>query len=163
ALTADLMRRVSSPKYAGVLEYGADYGSAYLLRRGLFLPWELGEVLSHDVIEEGLHELSARSRLADSIAGIGTAHLRVSALEASCVKLLVLVTDAFGGRGGIAKFNRDMLHAVTGHARCTQVVALPRVIHDRVERLPPRLVYDAGAARGKASFVRSLVAHASAQ
>ena len=29
------------PKAAGLLEYGGSYAGAYLLRRGLFMPWEL--------------------------------------------------------------------------------------------------------------------------
>ena len=43
---------------------------------------------------------------------------------------LVLVTDAFGGRGGIAKFNRDLLNALCLHPDVTLVTALPRVINE---------------------------------
>ena len=35
------LRSLTSPKYAGVLEYGTTYGGAYLLRRALFMPWEV--------------------------------------------------------------------------------------------------------------------------
>src|SRR5205823_5385120 len=48
ALSAPILERLTSPKYASVLEYGADYTGAYLLRRGLFLPWELDRVLETD-------------------------------------------------------------------------------------------------------------------
>ena len=33
--------RVVNPKAAGLLKYGGTYAGAYLLRRGLFMPWEL--------------------------------------------------------------------------------------------------------------------------
>ena len=43
----------SAPKALGMLEYGGDYAGAYLLRRGLFLPFELSAVLGADVAREG--------------------------------------------------------------------------------------------------------------
>ncbi len=36
-----VLRHFTSPKYAGLLEYGGSYGGAYLLRRGMFMPWEI--------------------------------------------------------------------------------------------------------------------------
>ena len=36
------------------MELGGSYAGAYLLRRGLFMPWELGQVLAPDVVTEGL-------------------------------------------------------------------------------------------------------------
>jgi len=48
----------ASPKAAGMLEYGGGYAGAYLLRRGLFMPWELSEVLPRDVAKEGLRRLA---------------------------------------------------------------------------------------------------------
>src|SRR3546814_10077705 len=34
--------RLASPKWAGIAEFGSRWGDAYLLRRGLYMPWELG-------------------------------------------------------------------------------------------------------------------------
>lgn len=45
------------PKTAGMLEYGGSYAGSYLLRRGLFMPWELDELLDRDVLREGLARL----------------------------------------------------------------------------------------------------------
>ena len=36
-----LVSRLTSPKYAGLLEYGGSWEGAYLLRRGLRMPWEV--------------------------------------------------------------------------------------------------------------------------
>src|SRR5881227_3918560 len=38
-LSAPILKRLTSPKYAGVFEYGGVYPGAYLLRRGMFMPW----------------------------------------------------------------------------------------------------------------------------
>jgi asparagine synthase (glutamine-hydrolysing) len=46
-----------SPKSAGLIEYGGDYAGAWLLRRGLYMPWELSHVLDPDVVREGLAQL----------------------------------------------------------------------------------------------------------
>jgi phosphatidylinositol alpha-1,6-mannosyltransferase len=76
------------------------------------------------------------------------------------MRLLVLLTDAFGGRGGIAKFNRDLLRALTAHPECEEVVALPRVISDDVGPLPPKLTLRTSAAGSKARFIGSVLRHA---
>src|SRR5437867_7952266 len=68
------------------------------------------------------------------------------------LRLLVLLTDAFGGHGGIAKFNRDLLNAVCSYPKPTEVVALPRIIEHRAERLPLNLKYVTEAANSKAGY-----------
>ena len=52
-LSGPVLKRLTSPKYASLFEYSADYGSAYYLRRGLFLPWELPEFLDGELVREG--------------------------------------------------------------------------------------------------------------
>ena len=37
-MSAPVLKRLTSPKYAGLLEYGGSYGGAYLLRRGFLCP-----------------------------------------------------------------------------------------------------------------------------
>ena len=71
------------------------------------------------------------------------------------MRLLAFVTDAFGGRGGIAKFNRDLLTALTAHPATEEVVALPRVVVEDVGGVPDRVTFDDGAAGGYATYVRS--------
>jgi phosphatidyl-myo-inositol dimannoside synthase len=59
------------------------------------------------------------------------------------MRVLALVPDAFGGRGGIAKFNRDLLRALCSHPTCSEVVAIPRLMPapDEAGLLPARLTY----------------------
>ena len=44
----------TSPKVAGLLKYGGNISGAYLVRRGLFMPWELESVLGPDTVRTGL-------------------------------------------------------------------------------------------------------------
>jgi asparagine synthase (glutamine-hydrolysing) len=46
-----------SPKVAGLLELGGELPGAWLLRRGLFMPWELADVLDPDLVRAGLQRL----------------------------------------------------------------------------------------------------------
>jgi glycosyltransferase involved in cell wall biosynthesis len=69
------------------------------------------------------------------------------------MRILVFLHDAFGGQGGIAKFNRDLLGALCSHSAVTEVVALPRVIVEPVGTLPAKLDYRTGASHGKAAFL----------
>lgn len=47
------------PKAAGMLEYGGSYAGGYLLRRGVFMPWELGGMIDRDMLRDGLERLGA--------------------------------------------------------------------------------------------------------
>src|SRR5262245_39911551 len=74
----------ASPKSAGMLELGGTYAGAYLLRRGLFMPWELGRMLAPEVVAEGLRRLAPLRLIGDAIEPRPrSAHAKVAALEAS--------------------------------------------------------------------------------
>ena len=92
-LSAPILRHMTSPKYAGLLEYGGSYGGAYLLRRGLYMPWELPSVLDADMVREGWNDLQPLIHLEESIAGIGKDKLKVSALELSFYMRSQLLRD----------------------------------------------------------------------
>jgi phosphatidyl-myo-inositol dimannoside synthase len=47
--------------------------------------------------------------------------------------MLALVTDAFGGRGGIAQYNRDLLGALANAGAVSSITVLPRLAPDPVE------------------------------
>jgi glycosyltransferase involved in cell wall biosynthesis len=57
------------------------------------------------------------------------------------MRFQVLVTDAFGGQGGIAKFNRDLLTALCSHPDCAGVTAFPRLMPNLPGPLPEKLAY----------------------
>lgn len=55
------------------------------------------------------------------------------------MRVLALVTDAFGGRGGIAQANRDLLSSFAELEAAHEAVVLPRLAPDAGGRLPERV------------------------
>lgn len=80
-ISVPILKHCTSPKYAGLFEYGSNYEGAYLLRRGLYMPWELPQVLDAEVVKQGWQELNALSALRHTVAGIKNNQLKISALE----------------------------------------------------------------------------------
>ncbi|WP_246232248.1 asparagine synthase (glutamine-hydrolyzing) [Usitatibacter rugosus] len=76
-----LLAPFTSPKYAGLLEYGGSVSGAYLLRRALYMPWEVARVLDPAFVEEGLKRLDTEDRLRVALGNISHERLAVSALE----------------------------------------------------------------------------------
>jgi len=56
------------PKSAGIVKYGGDCSSAFLLRRGLFLPWELASVMPAEEAREGLRRLRLHELIGKALA-----------------------------------------------------------------------------------------------
>ena len=83
-----------SPKYAGMLEYGGTLEGAYLLRRALFMPWEIGALMDPEMAAEGLKELDTLSCLSASIEGLDSERLAISALEMQWYMKNQLLRDA---------------------------------------------------------------------
>lgn len=84
------------PKTPGVLQYGGTWPGAYLLRRGLYMPWELKDVLDPALVKEGLRRLAPLSRIAATVdGGQPLADFdRVAALETSLYMRNQLLRDA---------------------------------------------------------------------
>jgi phosphatidyl-myo-inositol dimannoside synthase len=70
---------------------------------------------------------------------------------------LVLVSDAFGGRGGIALYNRNLLQALCAYPSMERVVAIPRVISYKMEEMPDNLDYRTDAIGGLLKFIHTCV------
>ena len=261
---APVVGAVTSPKYASLLEYGGTYAGRYLLRRALFLPWEVTSVLDPTTTAAGLEELRTLRRLEATTDGLGVARSRVATLELAWymrnqllrdadwagmahsveirvplvdvrlfralapliaspryptkrdlaaaldvplpesvhqrpksgfttpvrqwlsessggtapsrglrdwakrvlppqprpIRVLALVSDAFGGSGGIAQFNRDLLSAIARMPECAEVVTTPRVISGDPGPIPPRIRFITRGAGSKLRFVAAVAAAA---
>jgi asparagine synthase (glutamine-hydrolysing) len=82
------------PKSAGLFELGGSYAGAYLLRRGLFMPWELDQVLDRDVVEQGLRLLAPLRLIASELEPRPLSpHAKVAALETSLYMRNQLLRD----------------------------------------------------------------------
>lgn len=271
-ISTPVLTRSTSPKYAGLFEYGGTYGGAYLLRRGLFMPWELPQVLDPDLVREGWATLQPVVRLNEWTARVRSPHAKVAAMELASYmrnmllrdadwagmshsleirvplvdvalfravapymvqdtplakpdlasvprrplpqevvnrpktgfsipvrdwldrqgksvgerglrgwakyvsrwtteyrppsaaasplgrdnkgkRILAFVSDAYGGRGGIAKFNRDLLWAFCSDQEVRQVVALPRHMPDLHTGLPAKLNWMTSGLGGKGRYL----------
>ncbi|MDB6108422.1 MAG: asnB [Pedosphaera sp.] len=289
-LSHPVLKRFTSPKYAGLFEYGGSYAGAYLLRRALFMPWELAEFLDGDLLRAGWQELQPLLRLEETLDGLKAERTKISALEScwymrnqllrdsdwasmahslelrtplvdsklletlapmlagdtpptkrdmastptsplpasilnrrktgftipvrewmvdprvelanggagvgrglrgwsrhvysrfnlgtvvdrrtrssrgmrpehpsttpnSGLRLLVLLTDGFGGFGGIAKFNRDFLTALCAYPGTKQVHAMPRLMPESPGTLPKKLIHLTEGLGGKARYLRAV-------
>jgi asparagine synthase (glutamine-hydrolysing) len=94
ALTGQLLSELTTPKLASLFEYATSYGSAYLLRRGLFLPWELADVMDPEFAAEGWRALDPIARLDKTAEPQPTARGRVGALEMAWYMRNQLLRDA---------------------------------------------------------------------
>lgn len=265
-VSAPIVKHHTSPKYASLFEYGGTYGGAYLLRRGLFMPWELPQILDGELVREGWATLQPILRLDEWTARVKSPHAKVVAMEMAsymrnmllrdadwaamahsveirvplvdialfrslaphlagttppvkrdlagaperalpveivdrpktgfavpvqqwtgkrgqasglrglrgwarfvitpvestqtCTykgkRILTLLPDAYGGRGGIAKFNRDLLWSMCSAPEVDQVIAVPRHMPDIPDGVPAKLRWDTNGVGGKGSYLRAI-------
>ncbi|MCZ7557070.1 MAG: asparagine synthase (glutamine-hydrolyzing) [Bacteroidia bacterium] len=84
-----------SPKVAGALKYGHSYPGAWYLRRGLFMPWELPELLGVDRAEAGLHDMDIMGLIGDAMTPDPvTPYGRIAAMEAGLYMKNQLLRDS---------------------------------------------------------------------
>lgn len=93
-----VMPRSVSPKISGLLQYSESIGSAYFLRRAVYIAEELDDLLDASWIEEGLDKLATVKSLMQSIEPIrkqhGSRHAQTSALESCWYMRNQLLHDA---------------------------------------------------------------------
>jgi phosphatidylinositol alpha-1,6-mannosyltransferase len=77
--------------------------------------------------------------------------------------VLSLVTDAFGGHGGIALYNRDFLEAICAHTCISNVTVFPRLVGRDLERLPPKLDFITSTLGGKFRYIVGVLRYALAR
>ena len=83
------------PKVLGLLEHSSSWAGSYLLRRGLFLPHELPEIMDPDIAREGLRRLKPLRRLAASLMPDPSSDVaRVCVLESAHYMRNQLLRDA---------------------------------------------------------------------
>ncbi|CAA2141144.1 asparagine synthase (glutamine-hydrolyzing) [Hyphomicrobium sp. ghe19] len=92
--SSGLCRYFNSPKAAGFVEYAGTYPGAYLLRRGLFMPWELEEVLDPETVHSGLRRLRPLMMVETELTPRPkSSFAKVAALEASLYMRNQLLRD----------------------------------------------------------------------
>jgi asparagine synthase (glutamine-hydrolysing) len=261
-ISAPMLQNNISPKYASLFEYGGTYGGAYLLRRGLYMPWELPNFLDSNVIREGWATLQPILRLDEWTARVKSSHTKVLSMEMAFYmrnmllrdsdwagmahsleirmpfvdialfralapylvsstpptksdlvvasqytlpdevinrkktgftipvtewardpsqsndpsglrewsksviaqkiikqpvkggkRIYAILPDGYGGRGGIAKFNRDLIGSICAAPDVGQVVAIPRNMPDMPEEVPIKLHWITSGLGGKCRYL----------
>lgn len=72
-------------------------------------------------------------------------------------RVLMLLTDAYGGHGGIALANRDVIEAMCLDPTIERIVALPRIAKVPLPgSLPSKLDFDLSAIGGMGSYLRAV-------
>lgn len=92
--SALLVRHVANSKWASLAEYGGTLHGAWLLRRALFMPWELPRLMPEALAREGLAALDVAVELRSRIEGIRHPALAVMALEMGGYMRNQLLRDA---------------------------------------------------------------------
>ncbi len=137
-VAAPLVSRLTSPKYASLLEYGGTWGGAYLLRRGLFMPWELPRFLDPDLVREGWRDLASvqqMNRLLQPFRQMPAVPreqadlLRVSALETCYYMRTQLLRDADWA---------GMAHSIEIRVPLVDMTLLRQLAPLRASRFTPR-------------------------
>lgn len=77
------------------------------------------------------------------------------------LRILLLTTDAYGGHGGIAYYNRCLTEALAEISEIEEIVLLARVMRFTPEGVPEKVRFVAKAAGGKLCFLRSMLPLAS--
>jgi hypothetical protein len=71
------------------------------------------------------------------------------------LRILMLTTDAFGGHGGIALYNRDIAAALAAMPEVREVLVLPRQQRFAAADVPPKVHQVQQALGGKGHYVRA--------
>lgn len=72
------------------------------------------------------------------------------------MRILHLGTDSFGGYGGIALYNRELIAALASHPAVDEVVVIPRIIVGALEPLPKKVTFVTTAARGRLAYLNAV-------
>lgn len=76
------------------------------------------------------------------------------------MRILLLTTDAYGGHGGIALYNRDIAEALAEMPEVEEIVLIPRNMPLAPEHMPDKVRFLSQATGGKARYIRTALQQA---
>lgn len=154
-LASGLDRRLPSPKAAGMVELGGSFAGAYMLRRGLYMPWELDRLLDSDTVREGLAALRPLDRVREAITPCpSTAFAKVATLESSLYMRNQLLRDTDWASMAHGLEVRVPLVDATLLARIAALGPPPAAMPKAgLARAPRRALPEAVVRRSKTGFV----------
>jgi asparagine synthase (glutamine-hydrolysing) len=146
---------LAHPKIAGFLKYARSYAGAYLLRRGVFMPWELPDLMDRKFIREGLRRLDPIKHIASILKPEPrTAWGKVAALEASLYLRNQLLRDTdWASMAHSLEVRVPFVDATLLQAVATDFAALPPAAGKRLlAAAPSTAVPDRIVTRAKTGF-----------
>ena len=73
-------------------------------------------------------------------------------------RLLVLVSDAYGGHGGISRFNRDFLAGLASDPKSKEIVVFPRLVKNPIlENIPKKIKFYQNGNTSKPGYIKNLI------
>ena len=72
------------------------------------------------------------------------------------MRVVHIGTDSFGGHGGIALYNRELIAAIASHPAVDQVTVVPRLVSGPLEPLPEKVTFLNAAAQGKFAYFQAI-------
>lgn len=79
------------------------------------------------------------------------------------MRILLLTTDAYGGHGGIALYNRDIAEALAEIPEVEEIVIIPRNMPLPSEPIPDKVRFLSQAAGSKVRYIRAAISEARSQ
>lgn len=76
------------------------------------------------------------------------------------MRILLLTTDAYGGHGGIALYNRDIVEALAAMPEVEEIVVVPRNMPLEPDRIPDKVRFLSQAAGGKTRYIATAIRQA---
>lgn len=142
-----------SPKWAAVPELAGTWWGAYLLRRGLFLPHELRELVAPEMVRAGWERLDLPGRLDATVAGLASDHARVLALESTWYMRHQLLRDAdWAGMAHGVEIRVPLVDATLLRQLAPRLVASPPPTKDVMRPITAGVLPDELFTRRKTGF-----------
>jgi phosphatidylinositol alpha-1,6-mannosyltransferase len=66
---------------------------------------------------------------------------------------LIIATDVYGGRGGIATYNKHLINALCQNKDIKSVTVIPRKIFYKVEKIPKKVIFKKIASNSKLNYL----------
>jgi asparagine synthase (glutamine-hydrolysing) len=142
------------PKAAGLLKYAGTYEGAYLLRRGLFMPWELTGLMDRRFIAEGLRRLDPLRHITEMLRPEpSTAFGKVATLESSLYLRNQLLRDTdWASMAHSLEVRVPLVDAALLRNVASAVASAPQAGKRMLAASPRTPVPDAIVARAKTGF-----------
>jgi len=162
-LLADVFRRMMarivphlpvSAKASGLVTYGGTHAGSYFLRRGVFMPWELTNLLPQDVVEAGLSALDPVNHVAQEATPMPHApYARVAAMEAALYLRNQLLRDAdWAGMASSLEIRVPYVDLELLRAVAPFIVGTPRLSKQLLAEMPSRAPLKSVMDRPKTGF-----------